>query len=215
MQHGAAWSLSPQGGSEGPATSISHTAPRSVKHHHSPPPAFVFTTRPSNTGPAFPGRFRSLEAARAHCQDFFSWYNHEHRHGGLGLHTAADVHHGQAPAVQAQRGPRPGRRLPRPPRALRQQATRPAEIARNLLDQSAPEEGSRHSVKATRRRPGQVDRFRGRGFAPARKTAMCSTDLRNELSLADQRSPRVARRVPGGLSRVSLASEHGPRSGPS
>jgi putative transposase len=53
--------------------------------------------------PAFPARFASVEAARAHCQDFFRWYNNEHRHGGLGLHTAADVHHGHAPAVQAGR----------------------------------------------------------------------------------------------------------------
>jgi putative transposase len=53
--------------------------------------------------PAFPARFASVEAARAHCQEFFRWYNNEHRHGGLGLHTAADVHHGQAEAVQAGR----------------------------------------------------------------------------------------------------------------
>jgi putative transposase len=53
--------------------------------------------------PAFPGRFTSIEAARAHCQDFFTWYNHEHRHAGLGLHTAADVHHGHAAAVQGRR----------------------------------------------------------------------------------------------------------------
>jgi putative transposase len=53
--------------------------------------------------PAFPARFPSVEAARAHCQDFFRWYNNEHRHGGLGLHTAADVHHGHAPAIQAGR----------------------------------------------------------------------------------------------------------------
>ena len=53
--------------------------------------------------PAFPARFASIEAARAHCQDFFPWYNNDHRHGGLGLHTAADVHHGHAPAVQAAR----------------------------------------------------------------------------------------------------------------
>ncbi len=31
------------------------------------------------------------------------WYNHEHRHGGLGLHTAADIHYGRAEAVQAAR----------------------------------------------------------------------------------------------------------------
>jgi putative transposase len=48
-------------------------------------------------------RFDSIEAARAHCQDFFPWHNNEHRYGGLGLHTAADVHHGRATAVQAGR----------------------------------------------------------------------------------------------------------------
>jgi putative transposase len=53
--------------------------------------------------PGFPARFPSIEAARAHCQDFFPWYNNEHRHGGLGLHTAADVHHGRPAAVQAGR----------------------------------------------------------------------------------------------------------------
>lgn len=53
--------------------------------------------------PAFPARFPSIEAARAHCREFFGWYNNDHRHGGLGLHTAADVHHGHAPAIQAAR----------------------------------------------------------------------------------------------------------------
>jgi putative transposase len=53
--------------------------------------------------PYFPGRFTSIEHARAHCQEFFRWYNNEHRHSGLGLHTAADVHHGSAAAVQAAR----------------------------------------------------------------------------------------------------------------
>jgi putative transposase len=53
--------------------------------------------------PYFPARFTSIEHARAHCQQFFPWYNDEHRHGGLGLHTAADVHYGQAAAVQAGR----------------------------------------------------------------------------------------------------------------
>ena len=53
--------------------------------------------------PDFPRRFASIEAARAHCQVFFPWYNQEHRHTGLGLHTAADIHHGRAHAVQAAR----------------------------------------------------------------------------------------------------------------
>jgi putative transposase len=53
--------------------------------------------------PDFPCRFDSIEAARAYCQEFFPWYNDEHRHGGLGLHTAADIHYGRARAVQAAR----------------------------------------------------------------------------------------------------------------
>ncbi len=46
--------------------------------------------------PDFPDRFAAIEAARRHCQIFFPWYNDEHRHTGLGLHTAADVHYGTA-----------------------------------------------------------------------------------------------------------------------
>jgi putative transposase len=53
--------------------------------------------------PDFPARFASIEAARAHCQVFFPWYNHVHRHSALGLHTAANIHYGQAQAVQAAR----------------------------------------------------------------------------------------------------------------
>lgn len=48
--------------------------------------------------PDFPDRFGSIEHGRAHCGDFFGWYNHEHRHGGLGLLTPHDVHHGRAAA---------------------------------------------------------------------------------------------------------------------
>ena len=53
--------------------------------------------------PDFPPQFESIEAARLHCRTFFTWYNDDHRHTGIGLHTAADVHHGRASAVRAQR----------------------------------------------------------------------------------------------------------------
>ena len=53
--------------------------------------------------PAFPGKFGSIQDARAHCQVFFGWYNNDHRHTGLGLHTPADVHYGRARAVRAAR----------------------------------------------------------------------------------------------------------------
>ena len=53
--------------------------------------------------PDFPRQFDSIEVARAHCQRFFVWYNDVHRHGGLGLHTPSDVHHGHAGAARKQR----------------------------------------------------------------------------------------------------------------
>jgi putative transposase len=46
--------------------------------------------------PAFPERFGSIQAVRAHCHVFFPWYNTEHHHGSLGLLTPSAVHHGFA-----------------------------------------------------------------------------------------------------------------------
>jgi putative transposase len=76
--------------------------------------------------PDFPARFASIQAARAHCQAFFPWYNEDHRHSALGLHTAADIHYSRARAVQAARAdvlaaacaahPERFARLPQPPR---------------------------------------------------------------------------------------------------
>jgi putative transposase len=53
--------------------------------------------------PQFPERFGSIEDGRAFGQGFFPWYNHEHRHSGLGFLTPASVHFGQATTVRAQR----------------------------------------------------------------------------------------------------------------
>lgn len=53
--------------------------------------------------PVFPSTFGSLQDARAFCESFFAYYNHEHRHSGIGLHTPASVHHGTAIEVRAQR----------------------------------------------------------------------------------------------------------------
>jgi len=49
--------------------------------------------------PEFPKRFGSLEDALSFCRPFFHWYNHEHRHSGLGLMTPFDVHCGRAKEV--------------------------------------------------------------------------------------------------------------------
>jgi putative transposase len=53
--------------------------------------------------PAFPERFGCIEDARAFCETFFAYYNHEHRHSGIGYHTPASVHYGTVNEVRARR----------------------------------------------------------------------------------------------------------------
>jgi putative transposase len=53
--------------------------------------------------PEFPARFDDIEHARNHCRAFVDWYNHAHRHSGIGLMTPAAVHHGTAQALHQQR----------------------------------------------------------------------------------------------------------------
>jgi putative transposase len=53
--------------------------------------------------PEFPERFGCIQDSRAFCQQFFQWYNQEHRHSGISLLTPAMVHFGDAPQVLAQR----------------------------------------------------------------------------------------------------------------
>jgi putative transposase len=76
--------------------------------------------------PVFPDRFGSIADARTFCATFFSYYNNEHRHSALGLHTPASIHFGTASGVQGRRAVtlraayhanpmRFGRRAPRPP----------------------------------------------------------------------------------------------------
>jgi putative transposase len=53
--------------------------------------------------PAFPDRFGSYQDAHGFCHPFFRYYNHEHRHSGIGLMTPYAVHHGLAPQITAAR----------------------------------------------------------------------------------------------------------------
>ena len=76
--------------------------------------------------PEFPDRFGCIQDSRAFCQQFFHWYNQEHRHSGIGLLTPAMVHFGEAPAVLERRQAvldaacqaHAGRFVRRPPRPL-------------------------------------------------------------------------------------------------
>jgi putative transposase len=53
--------------------------------------------------PEFPERFGSAQDARAFCQVFFPWYNHEHHHSGIALLTPDMLHYGMAEEVIEQR----------------------------------------------------------------------------------------------------------------
>ena len=53
--------------------------------------------------PEFPERFGAIEDARSFCQGFFSWYNTEHYHSGIGFLTPEDVHYGQAEEIIKER----------------------------------------------------------------------------------------------------------------
>ena len=76
--------------------------------------------------PEFPDRFGCIQDSRAFCQQFFQWYNQEHRHSGIGLLTPAVVHFGEAPTVLARRQvvldaayqTHPDRFVRRPPKPL-------------------------------------------------------------------------------------------------
>jgi putative transposase len=77
--------------------------------------------------PEFPERFDTIDLAREHFRTFVHWYNHQHRHSGIGL-------------MPGRRPPRPGpahacrtrlcarRRLRRPPRAVRPPTPAPPEL---------------------------------------------------------------------------------------
>ena len=52
--------------------------------------------------PGFPDRFGSIQHSRIHSQSFFSWYNEDHRHCGIGMLTPAMVHYGQAENILQQ-----------------------------------------------------------------------------------------------------------------
>ncbi len=49
-------------------------------------------------------RFGCIEDSRSFAQGFFSWYNTEHHHSGIGLLTPEAVHYGLAEKTQKARG---------------------------------------------------------------------------------------------------------------
>src|SRR4030095_11964264 len=81
---------------ESPKRTAGLTTPTTIR---SPSPTFkTFKYRPE-----VPDRFGCIYDAREFCQRFFSWYNTEHHHSGLGWLTPQVVHGGQSAAVLAAR----------------------------------------------------------------------------------------------------------------
>ena len=128
--------------------------------------------------PGFPARFDSIEHARAFCREFFDWYNHEHRHSGIGLMTPATVHHGRAEQTHADRASvldaayaatpeRFVRRPPRPPRCRPPRGST-SPTARRPLTKFATTAVSidltGSAVPATRKRRFVIRSPRGVGF---------------------------------------------------
>ena len=69
------------------------------------PPCRVLRQGPVNR-PEFhrdSGRFGCIEDARTFSETFFTYYNHEHRHSGIGLHPPASVHYGTHVEIREQR----------------------------------------------------------------------------------------------------------------
>ena len=99
--------------------------------------------------PGFPARFDSIEHARAFCREFFGWYNHQHRHSGIGLMTPATVHHGHAEQTHTARA-RSRRRLRGDTRTVRPPATTAAGATNRRVDQQARQRGGRSLNSPTR-----------------------------------------------------------------
>ncbi len=103
--------------------------------------------------PAFPGRFGSIEDARAFCSVFFDHYDdHVHRHAGVGLHSGVGPlrHRHRDPSAA---GPHPRRRLRRQPRQVPAPPAPATEAADSGLDQPADSRSTSNPHEKLSHRP--------------------------------------------------------------
>ena len=105
--------------------------------------------------PEFPGRFGSLQHARAVSRDLFAWYNDAHHHSGLSYLTPTAVHY--RPRRDGPRGPAPHAPggIRRPSRAVRAGATTSRNTAHGRVDQSAAATDPRGCPRSDARHPGR------------------------------------------------------------
>jgi len=99
--------------------------------------------------PTFPERFGTLADARGFLDDFVQWYNHQHRHTGIGLQPGRRP---LRPGTSQGRRPRghPEHRPSRHPRTLHQHHTaQDPSTARSGLDQPPTTTGRTSRVTPT------------------------------------------------------------------
>ena len=87
--------------------------------------------------PGFPERFGSLQDARCFSQEFFAWYNEEHRHSGLGLPVSRRGSLRSCGRRHRTASRRSRRRLCSSSGTLRPQTAEAAPLANGGLDQQA------------------------------------------------------------------------------
>ena len=98
--------------------------------------------------PEFPDRFGCIQDSRAFCQTFFPWYNHEHRHSGIGMMTPAmdPLRPGHRHSPKPPTGSR--RRLPGPPRSLRPPTAHSPKPSKGGLDQQTTKLRRQYSLNS-------------------------------------------------------------------
>ncbi|WP_372503391.1 transposase [Streptomyces ardesiacus] len=108
----------------------------------------------------YPERFDSLAHAREWFEAFIAYYNHEHRHSGIGWHTPASVHFGITEEVRDQRAA-----------ALAEACTRHPE----RFGRRAPT--TPDTPAGVDQRPGQAQRIRSTKLIASRPSHWTSTNL--------------------------------------
>ena len=161
--------------------------------------------------PDFPGRFDSIEDARRHCQDFFGWYNNEHRHTGLVLQTPADVHYGLAEAIRDNRAGMLDAAYTAHPERFVRKPPEPPKIPEtswiNRPEQPGEETRQISRNRASFRLTGSADRH-------LRAQASASTQISGDVVCVSGHLYHWSDRGRAGEQEGSIASESGGRCSP-
>ena len=86
-----------------------------------------------------PESFNSLAEARNWCEGFITYYNHDHRYSGIGLHTPASIHFGTADLVREQRAVALAEAYDRHPERFARRPTPPAIPDQVWINEPKPE----------------------------------------------------------------------------